>query len=200
VEAVVEAEVEAELAKYMITLLDIHRRKKKIFERMGLGVLCDWLQKRTFIRPNHITLINLFVGVGACVSLFNDLRLTSGLIILMMLIDGFDGYYAVRNNLKTKTGEILDHGGDLIIGVIMLIKSYWYFDEPWIILLPIFFIGEWLLIWWNEWQEEKFPERDFIYLFIFGWYWQGLVVQLVMQPMILGYFLFNRMRGAKIGY
>lgn len=184
----------------MITLLHIHQKKMEILEKMGVGRWCDWLEKRTPIRPNHITSFNLMIGAGACVSLFNEVRLTSLLIILMMLIDGFDGYFATRNNLKTRMGAILDHGGDLTIGVIMLLKSYWYFGETWMILLPIFFVGEWILIWWNEWQEEKFPERDFIYLYIFGWYWQGLILQLVLQPMILGYFLYNRRRSAKIDY
>lgn len=184
----------------MITLLDIHQKKMGVLEKMGVGSVCDWLEKRTLIRPNHITLFNLLIGAGACLSLFNDVRLTSGLIILMMIIDGFDGYYAVRNNLTTKLGEMLDHGGDLIIGTTMLLKSYWYFGDWWLILLPIMFVGEWMLILKNGWSDIKFPERDFIYLFIFGWYWAGLVAQLIFQPLILLIFLVNRTRSAKIGY
>ncbi|MBI2465190.1 CDP-alcohol phosphatidyltransferase family protein [Candidatus Shapirobacteria bacterium] len=117
----------------MINLLDIHQKKMEVFEKTGIGNWCDWLEKRTWIRPNHITVVNLMVGWAATMSLFNDVGQTSGLIILMMMLDGFDGYYAVRNNLKTKMGEVLDHGGGyMAIGVAMLLKSYWHYGEWWI--------------------------------------------------------------------
>ena len=161
-------------------------------EKLGVGKWCDWLETKTAIRPNHITSANIGVGVLATVCLYNNVILTSMLLGLMLVVDGFDGYYAVRNKLTSRLGERLDHGGDLFIGIIMLLKSFWYFGEWWILLALIMFSGEAILIWLKGWGKIKFPERDFIYLFVFGWYWQGLVVQVILQPLILLNFLRER--------
>lgn len=173
-------------------LEDAHEMVRKIVDRFGGGKLCDRLEMAK-IWPNQITFVNILLGLVAVWSLFEDVWLTSGLLLIMMLVDGFDGYYAVRSRRVTKLGEWLDHGGDVMIGVLLMGKTYWYFGEWWMLMATGLYLFELGLMLIFGWKREKFPGRGFLYLFVFGWYWQGMVLQLVWQPVsLLGFLMMRR--------
>jgi archaetidylinositol phosphate synthase len=73
----------------------------------------------TPVRPNHITLLRLAVGLAACATLADGGRysaLWSGILwIIACVLDRADGELARLGNLRSELGKLLDFYSDLIL-------------------------------------------------------------------------------------
>jgi len=163
--------------------------KRRLFGYFKVDKLIEFLEKDTFIRPNHITVVNFLVGLVAMYFLYVDLWWFSFLLIVCFILDNFDGYYARNRNLVTEWGKRLDHTSDFLIGFGYLVKSLLFYKEEWIAVVVLMFVFEMILIIKMKIWEEKFPTRVFLPFFYFGLYKMGLIAQLIIQPILFVGFL-----------
>lgn len=96
--------------------------------------------------PNHITTLSLLCGL-LCVYYLDinhtNLALAFTFYILSFLFDCLDGYYARKNNMLSKLGDMYDHYSDLIVHAMIYYmlykrlskKRFIYFNVLLIILL-----------------------------------------------------------------
>jgi phosphatidylglycerophosphate synthase len=176
----------------VLTLRGLHEVKGEWLAKLGVDKFCLDLRKKTNLTPNQLTVGNIGLGLLACLLLFNNAWLFSVLLLIHLVMDGFDGHYARITGMVSTKGEKLDHWGDFGIGMLMLLKSYWYFGYWWILWLLIAFAGEMALIVYKGWGKEKFPTRMFMNIFLFGLYVPALVVQLIFQPISLAAFWWGK--------
>lgn len=161
--------------------------KSCIFKFLGLYGLFSHLN-HLGIRPNHLTISNFIVGLSAVYFLFINQPVFIGLMFLYYLIDICDGYYAREFHFESKAGELLDHGFDSVVAIIMLVKTYLYLHlniSLWILLITLLEIGFLLK---TKLIHQKMPSRLFILFYLVSLFNVGLLIQLVYQP--LHFFLF----------
>ena len=180
-----------------ISIKTLYEIKRVVFDFLRIDSFCVFLEKKTRIRPNHITVFNwLFGGLALYYLYFNHV----GFLIVMIihvLLDNLDGYYARSRGLQTKLGEGLDHLGDFIYGELFLLKGWLVYQDWWILLaMGLFFAEGAILIKWGLYRE-KFPWRAYIFFFIFGYYKLGLAAQVICQPLSFLVFLWFRRRFEK---
>ncbi len=171
------------LINKLLSLKGWYKIKEDVFESLGMRKKFLWLYKHTPIRPDHITYLNFLVGLYSVWVLFESLPLFALAIVGQLVLDNLDGYYARVIKLNHGWGRYLDHGVDFVVGVLILIKSYFVFGHWWILLALTMFCFEGGLLYLYGLTFEKFPSRMFMYLFIFGMYIEGLWLQLFGQPL-----------------
>lgn len=147
------------------------------------------MEKKTFIRPNHITAVNWLIGLIALYLLFRNHNGFVIFVVINFLLDNIDGYYARSRGLTSKLGEYFDHVGDFILGELLLFKSWIFFGDWWILLAMLTFLIEAMVVVKLGFAHQKFPTRIFILFFVLGWYKLGLQVQIVYQPAMFVFFL-----------
>lgn len=73
----------------------------------------------TAVRPNHITLLRIFVGLASCGFLAHGTvrsSIWSGMLwIVACVLDRADGELARMGNLRSESGKVLDFYSDLIL-------------------------------------------------------------------------------------
>ena len=180
------------------SLTGLYELKMEIFRRLRMDLLCEILEEKTFIRPDHITVFNFLLGGVGLLLLFKYPLGFSMLLIVHFFLDNLDGYYARTRKVQTIYGRYIDHVVDFILGVLYLSVSASYFGEPWMWILLVMFCGEMLLLLGMGEAENKFPSRIFLIFYVFGWYRLGLFIQAFQQPLaFLGFWISRRVRGNK---
>jgi len=179
---------------------ELYEVKGEVFKRLKVAKFCLFLEKNTFIRPDHITVFNFFLGVFGLVLLFKNPLALSILLIVHFMLDNLDGYYARVRKIQSRYGRYIDHVADFIIGVLYLIVSAAHYGEAWMWILLMLFCGEMFILLGLGSAEDKFPSRVFLIFYIFGWYRLGLVVQAIVQPLsFVQYLAVKRMKGRHFG-
>jgi len=97
------------------------------------------------ITPNMITILNLLIVLGVFISkqFYNPLVLMITIFIYYFL-DNLDGIYARESKQTSNLGEILDHGNDIFIGILIFYMLFMLLNGELdtytkIILILIFF-------------------------------------------------------------
>ena len=176
----------------LLSLDGLYEIKQEWFAKLRMDRLCEFLEKKTCIRPNHITLFNFFLGAASLLLVFRYPLAFSVLMVLHFALDNLDGYYARTRKIKTTTGKYIDHAVDFVLGIAFLVVSALYFNQPLVWILLLMFSGEMLIILGMGAAKEKFPSRIFLVFYIFGWYWEGLVAQAIVEPISFLIFLTHR--------
>jgi phosphatidylglycerophosphate synthase len=90
----------------------------------------------TWVRPNHLTLLRLLIGLGAAVLLAmgsTQAWVASGLLwVVACILDRADGELARIGDLRSESGKVLDYYSDLIL------------DSAWFLGLGIGLRSGWL--------------------------------------------------------
>jgi phosphatidylglycerophosphate synthase len=175
--------------KRVFRLQTLYEFKKVVFSRIGVDDWCKFLKEKTFIRPNHITVFNWVVGLLALYVVFESYWLFVVMMVIHFLLDNLDGYYARNRGMETNLGDFLDHAGDVVFGVLFMIKSYLVMGEWWILLAIVCFLVEVVVLYKMKLLKDKFPSRVFLIFFLFGLYRWGLLFQVVYQPFSLLLFI-----------
>ena len=113
---------------------------------------------------------------------------------IYFIVDGFDGYYARLVNKTTKMGVYLDHVGDFVLGILMLIKSFLFLGYWWIWLIISLSSISMLVIMRKGIMSTNCSARTYIPFFLFGLYGLGLGFELIVKPVDLVLTLFVRKR------
>jgi CDP-diacylglycerol--glycerol-3-phosphate 3-phosphatidyltransferase len=96
--------------------------------------------RKTGLSPDHLTIIGLFVAVGAAVAIgAGHLRLGLVLVILAALPDLFDGALAKASNSSSQRGAYFDSVVDRVTDAMLFGGVAWYLasnDSPHMSLLP----------------------------------------------------------------
>jgi archaetidylinositol phosphate synthase len=117
----------------------------------------------TWVRPNHLTVLRLAVGLAACVLLAVGSRSTavwSGILwVLSCLLDRADGELARLGDLRSDSGKVLDFYSDMIL------DSCWFLGAgiglrhsslgEYAALLGAFTCGSMLLVLWSSELFER---------------------------------------------
>ncbi|HNT29809.1 MAG TPA: CDP-alcohol phosphatidyltransferase family protein [bacterium] len=143
------------------------------------------------IRPNMMTLVSLGFGLLAVRYLFFDQSLFIMLFLANRLLDMLDGYMARCCQRQSKLGNLLDHGGDLLIFSALLLKSCFQFDLAGLAAAALgMYIGEFLLLSTKRELHRKFPTGMFAFFYLFNWFRTGLIVQIAYQVVSCIFFFF----------
>jgi len=99
------------------------------------------------ITANIMTTISFFVGLIAVYFLFNRNGLYAIFVIIYFICDILDGEIARITKNTTKFGMWFDHLMDRSIMLLLLIKSYFYLDVPYLLYwsVLIFFLIQHLI-------------------------------------------------------
>lgn len=93
--------------------------------------------------PNHITTLSLLCGL-LCVYYLDikhtNLALAFTFYILSFLFDCLDGYYARKNNMLSKLGDMYDHYSDLIVHLMIYYMLYKRLSKERFILFNVLLI------------------------------------------------------------
>jgi len=98
------------------------------------------LLRKTGLRPDHLTVLGLLVGIGAAVAIGSGrLLLGAVLVVLAALPDLLDGALAKASNTSSQRGAFFDSTIDRITDALLLGGIAWYFastESPHMALLP----------------------------------------------------------------
>jgi CDP-diacylglycerol--glycerol-3-phosphate 3-phosphatidyltransferase len=101
--------------------------------------------RKTGLTPDHLTIVGLFVAVGAAVAIgFGQLRLGLLLVVLAALPDLFDGALAKASGTSSQRGAFFDSVIDRVTDAMLFGGLAWYFavgDEPRLSVLPFAVMG-----------------------------------------------------------
>ncbi|PKN02422.1 hypothetical protein CVU76_00025 [Candidatus Dojkabacteria bacterium HGW-Dojkabacteria-1] len=170
-----------------LLLLDsLHKRKDLLLDRY-FNPFFKYLYSHK-ITPNFLTGVSVLSGLLAIYFLFINQAVFICLIVLHIILDALDGTYARSLKLKSLLGDFLDHGGDLLIGSLLLFKVANFLGGAWVIL-PWLFLFEASVLARLSLLDKKFPSRNFIYFFLFGLFELGMLFQVILQPISFLLFL-----------
>ena len=95
------------------------------------------------ITPNTLSVIGLAAGAAVGVLYFLNQPLGAGLaIILSGFLDILDGKVAVRSNMKSRYGAILDSSLDRYSEFLIMMGLAWHFRASWVLWIVFFgFLG-----------------------------------------------------------
>ncbi len=127
----------------MIDLQRFGEIKQKFFDSIQLGKLILWTYKHLRLTANHLTILSQIFHIYSVIFLFEHQYLFILSYSFHILIDGIDGYYAKVTNSTSNVGNILDHGGDFLGSMALLIRTLIFFPN----LLSITAIGIYILTW-----------------------------------------------------
>jgi archaetidylinositol phosphate synthase len=81
----------------------------------------------TWVRPNHLTVLRLIVGLAACALLAVGSRATaawSGILwIVTCVLDRADGELARLGDLRSESGKVLDYYSDMILDALWFLGA-----------------------------------------------------------------------------
>lgn len=185
----------------LFSLWGLYEAKRVMLSWTGAEKFCQFLEEKTPIRPNHITVFNWLIGILAFYLLFRSHWGFVVVILIHYLLDNLDGYYARIRGLSSKLGEYLDHVGDIVFGELFMLKTYLFLGDWWIILGMITFILEAIIVYRIGLAKDKFPSRIFVDFYIFGFYKLGIWVQVIYQPLAFVAFLLihNAIKSREMG-
>lgn len=158
----------------------VNAKKQKLFRILKLEKFSEKLYENN-IKPNHITIISLIFGFLSVGYVYNNHLLFVIFYITNRLLDIFDGYYAREIGRDSKSGNYLDHGGDILINVLFLLKSILFIDGYLPIIALFIFVTELLLLTKLSHLDKKLPSGVFVLFYLFGEYTLGLRFQILYQ-------------------
>jgi archaetidylinositol phosphate synthase len=81
----------------------------------------------TWVRPNHLTILRLIVGLSACALLAVGIRTAavwSGILwIVTCMLDRADGELARLGDLRSESGKVLDYYSDMILDALWFLSA-----------------------------------------------------------------------------
>jgi hypothetical protein len=177
-----------------LTLDQLYVVKHRILDRIGMDRLLARLLA-VGITPNKLTALSLALGLVAAYFAFQHQIIFAVCMSNRLFLDGLDGYFARRFHLQTRLGARLDHWGDLGISALILLSGALFSPQQLLSSLAlVVYLGEFMLLKFNNLLEKKFPASWFILFFALGAYRPGLVVQIIYQ---IGSFIYFRLFIAK---
>lgn len=108
----------------------VKRIRSKLFEPIAKKVV------KIGISANLITSLSFLSGLTAVYFLFVNHWLFVTFIILHLLLDGFDGVVA-RITTQTRFGDYFDHISDQIVGVLLLVRIYFYLQDYYVLIVTM---------------------------------------------------------------
>jgi len=87
------------------------------------------------IRAVYLTIVAFLVGVAAVYFLFRNQMFFFLLGVLHLFLDGLDGVVARASNSDSRLGAHIDNISDRLILVLVLVKSYFYFNDYFILVV-----------------------------------------------------------------
>ena len=117
----------------------------------------------TWVRPNHLTVLRLIVGLAACALLAVGSRTTaawSGVLwIVTCVLDRADGELARMGDLRSESGKVLDYYSDMILDALWFLGAGFGLRHGWLgdfaVPLGLLTSGSMLLcIWYAEMFER----------------------------------------------
>ncbi|MBW2963742.1 CDP-alcohol phosphatidyltransferase family protein [Candidatus Woesearchaeota archaeon] len=148
-------------------------RKQRTKYLMPLGKLFVKLR----IKALYLTILAFGLGVVAVYYLFLNNFYFVLFGVLHLIFDGLDGVVARVNNKETKFGAHFDNISDRSIVVLALIKSYFYFNDYFVlIVLAIYLLHHLIYIFSNLESKVAYSRLLTLVLYFLGFY-------------VLGYFL-----------
>lgn len=165
--------------------------KEDILTKMHFNKLCGFLLAKG-ITPNILTSFNFLIALTALWFLFKHPYLYVMFLLLNYFIDIIDGYYARHFLLSSRRGEILDHGSDVLVGLLFLIKSYFYFHMQWILIIIFMVIVQLIILYKYKLLSQHFPSRSYLLISLTGFYKEALIIQFFYQPLTFFYWIYGK--------
>jgi len=118
----------------------------------------------TWVRPNHLTVLRLIVGLAACALLAVGSRTAaacSGVLwIVTCVLDRADGELARMADLRSESGKVLDYYSDMILDALWFLGAGLGLRHGWLggiaVALGLLTSGSVLLcIWYAEMFERR---------------------------------------------
>lgn len=144
------------------------------------------------ISPNKITVFGYVFRLLSLIFLFENIWLTSLFLFISLYLDNLDGYLARQNNQTTATGSLLDHVGDFSWGWTMLIKAYFYYEQPfWLLLVVCLHFLNFIFLAKTKSFSTSSVFNPFEIFVLFGQYEIGLIIHAFGQPISFIYQIFD---------
>jgi len=146
------------------------------------------------VHPNLITSLGLFTGIISVVFLFSNHFYFILFMITTLLLDGLDGTLAEASNKRTKLGSLYDKISDTIYGLLLIIKSYYFIEDPLLVTVSLSsYLGH-IILAKKSWSTRLRPTTTFIKIFYaLKIYNLGLLLQTFYAPFaLMGYKLTSR--------
>jgi len=169
----------------------------------------------TWVRPNHLTVLRLIVGLAACALLAMGSRTTaawSGMLwIVTCVLDRADGELARLGDLRSESGKALDYYSDMILDALWFLGAGVGLRHGWLgnfaAPLGLLTSGSVLLcIWYAEMFErhsgpgvkawtghQRFHPDDALFLLApltwLGWLAPILIASSICTPIIAAVFI-----------
>jgi phosphatidylglycerophosphate synthase len=169
----------------------------------------------TWVRPNHLTLLRLVIGLAACGLLAPGNRAAadwSGVLwIVTCVLDRADGELARMADLRSESGRVLDFYSDMILDALWFLGAGLGLRRGWLgdIAVPLGLLTSasiMLCIWYAEMIErrsgpgvkawrgvQRFHPDDALFLLApltwLGWLGPILVASSVCTPLIAAVFV-----------
>ena len=126
------------------------------------------------IRASYVTFLAFILGLASVYFLFLNNVYFIVLGILHLVVDGLDGVVARANNSATKLGAHLDNTSDRLIVVLVLIKSYFYFNDYFLLIILALYVLHHLIFILSGLEGSVVYSRLGIFAFyFFGFYIGG---------------------------
>lgn len=164
------------------TLNGWHVMKDSLIEKLGVQKLYV-IFKKVGITPNQITVLAaVFAGLAFYFLIKNNLLFAIFLFVNIVL-DALDGGYARFLNKESRWGEALDHWVDFLVEVAMEVKVVLFLGNLWLLLIPALFVFDFVQLRFTKKHVLRFPARYGMFLFMFGLYLPGLILQAILPPL-----------------
>ncbi|MBL7051401.1 CDP-alcohol phosphatidyltransferase family protein [Candidatus Woesearchaeota archaeon] len=148
-----------------------------------LDVFFRWLALffiRIGVSPNIMSGFCFIFGLIAVYFLFVNHFLFVIFMLLHLLADKLDGVIARATNKVSKKGEWLDYLIDTVIAILLLLKSVFYLNEFFVILVLFYFILHHGIFIGTRNRKYLVGSRTFLCVFyIVGWFNVGLFISIV---------------------
>lgn len=132
------------------------------------------------IKPNTVTIFGFICAIISTYFLFKDHRMFIIFYLLNFLSDMIDGTLARMSKIKNPNGQYIDAAADAIFGIALLIKSYFYFKNP-LVLIPLF-IYVWEAKKIENWASGFYPNITWLKIsFLFKLFKFGLIFQFLVS-------------------
>jgi len=164
----------------------------------------------TWVRPNHLTVLRVMVGLTACVLLSMGTKSAAGwsgvLWIATCVLDRADGELARLGDMRSESGKILDYYSDMVLDSVWFLGAGIGLRHGWLghtaVILGLLSCGSMLLcIWYAEMFErlsapgvkawhgvQRFHPDDALFLLApftwLGWLAPLLIASSVCTPVI----------------
>ena len=132
------------------------------------------------ITPNMVSAFGFLCAIIAFYFLFNNHTLFVVFYLLNFLSDFVDGTLARISKIKNPHGPYIDAAADAFFGIILLIKAFFHFQNP-LILIPLL-----VYVWegrkMENWASGFYPNITWLKVsFVFKLFYFGIVFQLAVS-------------------